>query len=152
MDKGFEERFMDMQEAITAACVEALGDSASQVETTCIYAFASDEQWFFHVFFMGKGRIFSYEDLGVSDDTIDRVYDSGMDDVEQITELFREYARRPPNQYRLIYQNQKHTFDSEYDYDDLKSSRLGAMDLYLQWRNEIKHSTGSANDRVPNAE
>lgn len=140
MDKIFEDSFMDMQEAIITTCIKALGDASAQVETVYIYAFASDSQLFFHVFFKGKKQIFSYEALGVSDDIIGQVYDSGMDNVERITELFQHYNRKPPNQYKLIYHTRNHTLDSEYDYNDLESSRLGPMDQYLEWRNEIKHS------------
>ena len=138
MSKIFEDMFMDIQERIVATCIEALEDSDTQVEMTYIYAFASESQLFFNVFFKRETSVLSYEELGVPDDIIDQVFDLGMDDIESITSLFKENHRKAPNQYKLIYNNTNNQFDSNYDYDDLESTKLGPMDKFLEWKKEIK--------------
>src|SRR5574344_2573902 len=105
MGKVFEDMFMDIQERIVATCLEALEYSNIQVEMTYIYAFGSESQLFFNVFFKNKKRVLSYEDCGVPDDTIDQVFELGMDDIESITHLCKENNRKAPNQYKLVYNN-----------------------------------------------
>lgn len=137
MNKVFEDYFMDIQERIVATCIEALEDIDKQVEMTYIYAFSSDSQIFFNVFFRDKKQILSYEDLGVSDNIIDQVFDLGMDDIESITLLFKNNHRKSPNQYKLVYNNVDDQYDANYDYDDLETSKLGPMDKFLEWKSEI---------------
>jgi len=137
MAKIFENIFMEIQERIISTCLEAIEDNSINVDKTFIYAFWSESQIFFNVFFKKDKSVLHYEDLGVSENIIVQVFDLGMDDIVEISELYKDHNKIPPNQYKLIYDNQTHSFDSDYSYDDLKKSKDGPLDIFMNWIDEI---------------
>ena len=94
MKTVFEDKLAEIQERIVSTCLEALEEK--KVEKTFIYGFWSSSQMFFNVFFKKEKSILSYEDLGVSDDLIDQVFDLGMDDIIEIIELFKNDKKIHP--------------------------------------------------------
>ena len=137
MAKVFEDYFMEIQERILSTCLEALQDTDVQVDCTYIYAFWSKSQVFFNVFFKKGNDVMGYGKLGVADNLVYQVLDFGKSDIKEIANLFVEYNRNPPNQYKLVYNNQTHEFDSDYNYDDLEKSKLGPMDVFMKWREKV---------------
>ena len=136
MKTVFEDKLAEIQERIVSTCLEALEEK--KVEKTFIYGFWSSSQMFFNVFFKKEKSILSYEDLGVSDDLIDQVFDLGMDDIIEIIELFKNDKKNPPNQYKMTFDNVTNSFDCNFEYDDLEKSKLVPMDIYFDWREQAK--------------
>lgn len=141
MTKQFEDEFMDIQIRMVSTCMEALEDSdQASPERMYIYAFDSSSQSFFNVFFVRKGMVLSFEELGVPDDIVEQVFDLGIDDVQELTELCDSREKKAPNQYKLVYDLINKKLDTEYGYDDLKKSNSSPIEEFLAWQESIEKS------------
>lgn len=138
MSKVFEDEFMDIQIRMVSTCLEGLEDSASSSpDKMYIYAFDSSSQSFFNVFFVRKGKVLSFHDLGVPDDIIKQVLDFGMDDVQELTELCNNRNKKAPNQYKLVYNFATDKLNTDYEYDDLSKSKSGPVDEFIKWEENV---------------
>ena len=139
MENVFEDEFMEIQTGMVSLCLEALGDVNIKVDKVYIYAFCDEHETFFNTFFEYNSQIVSFNELGVSDDIINQVFDFGMDDTEKIADLCNEYNRKAPIQFKLVYDVNTKGFDSDYCYDNLEDTELGCAGAFIEWKNEIKN-------------
>lgn len=138
MTKQFEDEFMDIQMRMVSTCMEGLEDSdQASPERMYIYAFDSSSQSFFNVFFVRQAQVLSFEELGVPDDIVEQVFDFGIDDVQELTELCDSREKKAPNQYKLVYDLVNEKLDTEYGYDDLKKSNSSPIEEFLTWQGSI---------------
>lgn len=140
MEKVFEDEFMEIQTGMVSLCLEALEDVNIKVDKVYIYVFCDEHETFFNTFFEYNSQIVSFNELGVSDDMINQVFDLGMDDAEKIVDLCNEYNRKAPIQYKLVYDVNTKSFDSNYDYDNLEDTELGCAGAFIDWENEVKNN------------
>lgn len=140
MEKVFEDEFMEIQTGMVSLCLEALEDVNIKVDKVYIYAFCDEYETFFNTFFEYNSQIVSFNELGVSDDIINQVFDLGMDDTEKIADLCNDYNRKAPIQYKLVYDVNTKSFDSDYGYDNLENTELGCAGAFIDWKNEVKNS------------
>lgn len=138
MEKIFEEKCMEVQIRIVSTCMEGLEETQKKPQMMYIYSFDSEYQSFFNVFFEYNGKILSYEEIGVSEDTIDQIFDFGMEDTEELCNLFKQYNNNSPNQYRIIYNIEEDKLDIEYNYDDLQKGKLSPFDVFKMWKETVK--------------
>lgn len=140
MEKVFEDEFIEIQTGMVALCLEALEDVNKKVDKVYIYAFCDEHETFFNTFLKYNSQIVSFNELGVSDDMINQVFDLGMDDAEKIVDLCAEYNRKAPIEYKLIYDTNTKSFDSDYGYDNLENTELGCAGAFIDWENEVKNN------------
>lgn len=136
MEKVFEDEFMEIQTGMVSLCLEALEDVNIKVDKVYIYAFCDEHETFFEY----NSQIVSFNELGVSDDIVNQVFDLGMDDTEKIADWCNEYNRKAPIQYKLVYDVNIKSFDSDYGYDNLENTELGCAGAFIDWENEVKNS------------
>lgn len=135
MSKVFEDEFMDIQIRMISTCLEGLEDSNNKTpEYMYIYAFDSQNQTFFNIFFVCEGKVTTFHDLGVPNYIIRQVLNYGMDDVEELTKLCNNRNRKAPNQYKLIYSIVEDKLETHYEYDDLSESDKGPVDVFMAWK------------------
>lgn len=140
MEKIFEDEFMEIQTGMVSLCLEALDDIDKKVDKIYIYAYCDEHETFFNAFFKSDSKVLFFNDLGVSDDIINQVFDLGMDDTEKIEEICKKYNRKAPTQYKLIYDVNTKAFDSNYSYENLDDTELGCAGVFEDWKKEIKNS------------
>ena len=75
MEKVFEDEFMEIQTGMVSLCLEALEDVNINVDKVYIYVFCDEHETFFNTFFEYNSQIVSFNELGVSDDIVNQVFD-----------------------------------------------------------------------------
>lgn len=140
MEKIFEDEFMEIQTGMVSLCLEALADVNKKVDKIYIYAYCDEHETFFNVFCKSDSQVLFFNDLGVSDDIINQVFDLGMDDTEKIEEVCKKYNRKSPTQYKLVYDVNTKAFDSNYEYENLGDTELGCAGVFEDWAKEIQNS------------
>ena len=137
MAKVFEDEFTDIQSGMVSLALEALETAGTKVDLIYIYAFGTAHEGFFNLFFARNGRLLHNNEVGLSDDILDRLLDLGIDDTFELLEVCRKYGRPAPCQYRLVYDCRTGHFDGDYSYDDLSDSEYGSGGAFDDWEKEI---------------
>ena len=137
MAKVFEDEFTDIQSGMVSVVIEALETADTTVDKIYIYAFSSEHEVFFNLFFVKNGKLLRTNQVGMSDDIIDQVLDIGIDDTFRLLETCRRYGRQAPCRYKLVYDCRTGHFDGDYSYDDLSESLCGSNGAFRDWQHAI---------------
>ena len=137
MARVFEDEVTEVQSGMVSLALEALETADMTVDKIYIYAFGTEHEGFFNLFFVKDGKLLHNHQVGVSEEIIDQVLDLGIDDTFQLLAICKRYGRQAPCQYKLVYDcNTKH-FDGDYSYDDLSDSEYGSSGAFDDWEKEI---------------
>lgn len=140
MAKVFEDEFTDIQSGMVSLAIEALETADMTVDKIYIYAFGTEHEGFFNLFFAKDGQLLHTNQVGMSDDTVDQLLDIGIDDTFRLLETCRRYGRQAPCRYKLVYDCRTGHFDGNYSYDDLSESLCGSDGAFRDWQKEIAAS------------
>ena len=140
MAKVFEDEFTDIQSGMVSLVIEALETANMTVDKIYIYAFGTAHEGFFNLFFVKDGKLLHNNQVGISEDVIDQVLDLGIDETFKLLELCKQYGRKAPCQYKLVYDCNTRYFDGHYSYDDLSDSQYGSSGALDDWEKEIAAS------------
>ena len=138
--KVFEDEFTDIQSDMVSLAIEALETADMTVDKIYIYAFGTEHEGFFNLFFVKDGRLLHNHQVGVSEDIIDQVLNLGIDDTFKLLALCKKYGGQAPCQYKLVYDCDTGHFDGDYSYDDLSDSLYGSSGAFDDWEKEIANS------------
>ena len=103
MAKVFEDEFTEIQSGMVSLAIEALETADMTVDKIYIYAFGTEHEGFFNLFFVKDGKLLHNHQVGVSEEIIDQVLDLGIDDTFQLLAICKRYGRQAPCQYKLVY-------------------------------------------------
>ena len=137
MAEVFEDKLKDLQGRIVSTCLEALEGIDASVDKTYIYGYWTRSMVFFNVFFTVGNSVMGYGKLGVADDLVLQVFDLGSAGVREIADLFVANDRKPPHQYKFVYDNATHSVDTDYSYNDLEKSKKGPYEVFTAWKDKI---------------
>ena len=140
MAKVFEDEFTDIQSGMVSLAIEALETADMTVDKIYIYAFGTEHEGFFNLFFVKDGKLLHNHQVGVSEEIIDQVLDLGIEDTFKLLKLCKQYGRPAPCQYKLVYDCNTGHFDGDYSYDDLSDSLYGSSGAFDEWEKEIADS------------
>ena len=140
MAKVFEDEFTEIQSGMVSLAIEALETVDMTVDKIYIYAFGTEHEGFFNLFFVKDGKLLHNNQVGVSEDIIDQVLDLGIEDTFKLIEVCQKYGRQAPCQYKLVYDCHTGHFDGDYSYDDLSDTLYGSSGALDDWEKEIDAS------------
>lgn len=138
--KVFEDEFTDIQSGMVSLAIEALETADMTVDKIYIYAFGTEHEGFFNLFFVKDGRLLHNHQVGVSEDIIDQVLNLGIDDTFKLLALCKKYGVQAPCQYKLVYDCNTGHFDGDYSYDDLSDSLYGSSGAFDDWEKKTANS------------
>ena len=144
MAKVFEDEFTDIQADMVSLALEALETAGTAVDKIYIYAFGTEHELFYNLFFEKDGKVCFTNHIGMSDEIIGQVLDFGMEDMEKLRKICAHYGQPAPCQLKLVYDCRSGHFDGDYGYDDLSDSEYGSGGAFDDWVKEIAAGTGEA--------
>lgn len=148
MAKIFEDYFTDLQADMVSICLEY---SEKRVEKIYIYGSIENNTTAFNVFFEAKGKILHLNELNSVleennkiDDHIDRqfgVLQIGVEDLEKIEELCKEYSMDIPTEIKIEYDVLKNSMDAKYQYKNVYSNTKDKTDddVFNDWFDEVSN-------------
>lgn len=131
---GFEDKFMDAQARIISLCIELLETSNISADKIYVYIFQNEAQDFINAFFEKDKKIYSLNEW-FSYEEIDKFFDCGIEDVENIIDICNTYKSKCPKVFKLIFNIKTKAFDSNYDYEDIISEKdCDLVDEFEKWK------------------
>lgn len=117
----FEDKFMDIQASMISLCMEYVQGQADKVY---IYGIA-DSLLSFNVFYNVQGHIVHKHQVNEFYDNNHKIDVSlqsdvlryGVDDVESMIQLCKEYHREHPTELWLVYDAKTNSLESRYSYE-----------------------------------
>ena len=145
MVKTFEEQLMDIQSDMLTLSLEYIENKAEKVY---VYGVLEAGLVSFDVFYkIGKHisekhdvNKYLLEKINDSDDIQFSLLEYGIEDLEKIESLFKEYSRAVPTEIKLVYDVGKNSLKSKYNYDAIyeKNEDLSVSDVFETWVQEEK--------------
>ena len=144
----FEDKFMDLQADMVSVCLEYVDSKAEKIY---IYASHENNSFFFNLFFQINGyikRLNSVNDVLSESDKIDasvdrqwKVLDIGMEDLHAINTLCEENNRDMPTEFKLIFDVEKGSLETNYQYEPVWADTKDKTDhnIFISWYEEVKN-------------
>lgn len=117
MLKGFEDAFVDAQANVISLCLELLKNSEKSADVIYVYILQNDDEEYIDAFFEKDGKLFTTNDW-CSDAQIKEFFHCGIEDIESIVELCDTYDAKCPHEFKLVYNVNSKSFDSNYNYEN----------------------------------
>ena len=118
MLKGFEDAFVDAQANVISLCLELLKNSEKSADVIYVYILQNDNEEYIDAFFEKDGKLFTTNDW-CSDAQIKEFFHCGIEDIESIVELCDTYDAKCPHEFKLVYNVNSKSFDSNYNYENV---------------------------------
>ncbi len=136
MLEGFEDAFVDAQSRVVSLCLELLKNSEKEADKIYIYLFQNDDEDYIDAFFEKEGNLYTTNEL-FSEEEIDGFFDCGVEDIENIIDICKAYDAKCPHEYRLVYNINNKSFDSNYNYENVTEVRdKDVLELVEEWYEE----------------
>lgn len=136
MLKGFEDAFVDAQSRVVSLCLELMKNSEKEADKIYIYLFQNDDGDYIDAFFEKEGNLYTTNEL-FSEEEIDAFFDCGVEDIENIIDICKAYDAKCPHEYRLVYNIDNKSFDSNYNYENVTEVRdKDVLELVEEWYEE----------------
>ncbi|MDG5471395.1 DUF600 domain-containing protein [Jeotgalibacillus sp. ET6] len=154
MNKVFEDYFSELQADMVAICLEYVENEAEDIYIYCSY---EPEMYMFDVFFkINNQYVFKHNlnDAVDNNSSIDKksieydtsnqrqeaVLDIGLQNLEKIHEICKEYGREMPAEIKLRYSVKDNSLKGEYKYNLVYSNdeELLPDNIFECWFEEVK--------------
>ena len=145
MSKVFEDEFMEIQSDMIGLCMELL----DVIERTAdkVFAYGSNEKSdkSFNAFFEINGEIKTLGKLKMPPDMVDEFLRLGIEDIQRLDPLSKQYDRPVPTELRLYYDVQTGKFSADYKYEEVCTGETGVLssDVFMDWVEEEKRKRGA---------
>ena len=137
-NKVFEDEFMDIQARIISLCLELLSNAGKEADIVYVYLFQNDDEDYIDAFFEKEGKLYTTNDL-FSEKEIDAFFDCGVEDIESMIELCKANNVKCPHEFKLQYNINTKSFDSNYNYENVTEVRNKfVIDLAKEWCESLK--------------
>ena len=137
-NKVFEDEFMDIQTRIISLCLELLNNAEKEADKIYVYLFQNDYEDYIDAFFEKEGKLYTTNDL-FSEKEIDAFFDCGVEDIESMIELCKANNVKCPHEFKLQYNINTKSFDSNYNYENVTEVRNKfVIDLAKEWCESLK--------------
>ena len=137
-NKIFEDEFMDIQTRIISLCLELLSNAGKEADKIYAYLFQNDDEDYIDAFFEKEGKLYTTNDL-FSEKEIDAFFDCGVEDIESMIELCKANNVKCPHEFKLQYNINTKSFDSNYNYENVTEVRNKfVIDLAKEWCESLK--------------
>ena len=138
MLKGFEDAFVDAQANVISLCLELLKNSEKSADVIYVYILQNDDEEYIDAFFEKDGKLFTTNDW-CSDAQIKEFFHCGIEDIESIVELCDTYDAKCPHEFKLVYNVNSKSFDSNYNYENATDVYdKDVIELVEEWFNECE--------------
>ena len=138
MLKGFEDEFVDAQANVISLCLELLKNSEKSADVIYVYILQNDDEEYIDAFFEKDGKLFTTNDW-CSDAQIKEFFHCGIEDIESIVELCDTYDAKCPHEFKLVYNVNSKSFDSNYNYENATDVYdKDVIELVEEWFNECE--------------
>lgn len=137
MITGFEDAFTKAQAEYISLCVEFAQIAKIDVDVVYGFIYQVPGMKTFNAFFREGEKIKSIDDIG-SEESIDRFFDLGYEDVTKLIEVCDRYEHKCPSQIKMIYNTKTKAFDAEYTYDDSISDDVDPDEIFFGWMDTEK--------------
>ena len=135
-NKVFEDEFMDIQARIISLCLELLSNAGKEADIVYVYLFQNDDEDYIDAFFEKEGKLYTTNDL-FSEKEIDAFFDCGVEDIESMIELCKAHNVKCAHEFKLIYNINTKSFDSNYNYENMTEVRdKDVLELVEEWYEE----------------
>ena len=136
--KGFEDAFVDAQANVISLCLELLKNSEKSADVIYVYILQNDDEEYIDAFFEKDGKLFTTNDW-CSDAQIKEFFHCGIEDIESIVELCDTYDAKCPHEFKLVYNVNSKSFDSNYNYENATDVYdKDVIELVEEWFNECE--------------
>ena len=93
---------------------------------------------FYNTFF-SKGKKTATLDDYFPHEKIVEYFDIASDDIDSIGEVCERYSKPCPNEFRLIYDINTHSFDSDYSYEEINEDEKSLENIFDEWIAECEN-------------
>lgn len=147
MTKQFEDYFSEPQTDMVSICIEY---SEGKADDIYIYGSYEPNMYAFDVYFKVQNMIVRkhklsdvYPDIDISTERQDSMLDIGVQNLELMNEICKEYNHEMPTEIKLHYNVKKNRLKADYKYDLVYSNyeSLGPHDIFDAWFEVIKKET-----------
>ena len=103
-----------------------------------VYILQNDDEEYIDAFFEKDGKLFTTNDW-CSDAQIKEFFHCGIEDIESIVELCDTYNANCPHEFKLVYNVNSKSFDSNYNYENATDVYdKDVIELVEEWFNECE--------------
>ena len=133
--KCFEDAFMEVLSDYVSLCLEATN---GVVDVIYGFMFQNPGMLMVDAFFR-KEKTICYPDDFLDDETIERFFDIGTDDLQKLIDICSAYNQKCPNEVKMVYHVQTKQFDAQFGYRDyVRKDGIDPDEVYFGWINEEK--------------
>ncbi|MBF0780471.1 MULTISPECIES: hypothetical protein [unclassified Granulicatella] len=148
--KIFEDKFMELQISMVSLSMEFVNNQADNIYIYCI----ADELYRFDVFYKINNKyVYRHEinnnlskenRIDNSDEREFSMLEYGIDDIEKIVSLYKEYGKEHPTEMWIIYDAKKNSLDAKYSYEGRykkdNALLLDPVDEFDKWFEKVKEN------------
>ena len=140
MLKGFEDAFVDAQANVISLLPWIYLRILKRVQTLYMYTYLqNDDEEYIDAFFLRKMASCSQPMIWCSDAQIKEFFHCGIEYIESIVELCDTYDAKCPHEFKLVYNVNSKSFDSNYNYENATDVYdKDVIELVEEWFNECE--------------
>lgn len=132
---GFEDAFIEVLADYVSLCLELMNND---VDVIYGFLYQSPGMRTHNAFFRKNGCVQHFDEIGLSDEIVDRFFDVGFQDIERLLAVCKQYEHPCPHEIRLTYDVVSRQFDAKYGYDDYVegSKSIDPNKVFDKWMDE----------------
>lgn len=140
MERTFEDALMDTQGKIISLCLEVIDIVGVKVEAIGAFCYNEIGVRSFDAFFVQDNQTKTKIEVGIGGDLAKEFLTVGIEYVDEIDAICKEYGRPTPIEMHLWYETETSRFNAEYKYDPILNRKKPVHNsvFFRKWQETVQ--------------